>query len=258
MASGSDIRSIMDIDPVPGPEPAQPQARSTALPREAPRPQPKRFKKTSIRSRGRSARWISRESAAATGRADNLQFRRWRPAPTTGTDSTDSPIPDKFARYNVKPEVPVYDNETYEKHLIHQEWTKEETDHLVEIYRECNGKWPVITDHYSFADGPNRSMEDLKSRFYSVSAAILQLNTPITSMTAPEYTLYETLSNFNPKQEASRKQLAEGHLYRKQNEVDEESVLLSELQRIMLSQATIDTEREVCFFSGLNRRKCVY
>ena len=87
-------------------------------------------------------------------------------------------------------------------------------------------------------------MEDLKSRFYSVSATLLSLNTPITSMTAPEYSLFETLSNFNPAQEASRKKLAEGHLYRRQNEVDEESVLLSELQRIMLNQATVDNERE--------------
>ena len=90
-------------------------------------------------------------------------------------------------------------------------------------------------------------MEDLKSRFYTVSATLLQLNTPITSMTAPEYSLYETLSNFNAGQEISRKKLAEGHLQRRQNEVDEESVLLSELQRIMLNQATTDSEREVCY-----------
>jgi DNA methyltransferase 1-associated protein 1 len=89
-------------------------------------------------------------------------------------------------------------------------------------------------------------MEELKSRFYSISATMLQLNTPISSMTAPEYNLYDMLSKFNPAQETSRKKLAEGHLYRRQNEVDEESVLLSELQRIMLNQASVDNEREVC------------
>lgn len=145
--------------------------------------------------------------------------------------------------------MPTYDDETYEKHLSNQEWSKDETDYLVDVYRECNGKWPVISDHYSFPEGAVRSVEEMKSRFYSISATLLQLRTPITSMTAPEYSLFETLSNFNPKQEASRKQLAEGHLFRRQNEVDEESVLLSELQRIMLNQANMETEREVSLYT---------
>ena len=164
---------------------------------------------------------------------------------TAGQTPSELPTHDKFGRYNVQPDVPTYDNETYERHLTHQDWTKEETDYLVEVYRECNAKWPVIMDHYSYADNSNRSMEELKQRLYKISATLLQLNTPITSMTAPEYSLYETLSNFNPAQEVSRKKLAEGHLYRRQNEVDEESVLLSELQRIMLNQASVDNEREV-------------
>lgn len=189
---------------------------------------------------------MSLETEAAAGRSDNLRLRRWRRAPATGANLEDTSSLDKFSRYNVQPEVPTYDDETYEKHLTHQEWTKDETDYLVDVYRECNGKWPVVVDHYSFTEGTTRSMEELKSRFYGISATLLQLRTPITSMTAPEYTLFETLSNFNPKQEASRKQLAEGHLFRRQQEVDEESVLLSELQRIMLNQATTETEREVC------------
>ena len=63
-------------------------------------------------------------------------------------------------------------------------------------------------------------------------------------MAASEYNRYETLTNFNPAQETSRKKLAEGHLYRRANEVDEETVLLGELQRIMLNQATLDSQRE--------------
>jgi hypothetical protein len=88
-------------------------------------------------------------------------------------------------------------------------------------------------------------MEDLKARFYSISAKLLSIATPITSMTAADYARYEILSTFNASQETSRKKLAEGHLYRKTAEVDEETVLLGELQRIMLNQATLDNEREV-------------
>lgn len=186
------------------------------------------------------------DSSAAVNRSDDLRVRRWVRAPAAGSTlpaPTDGPH-SRFARYDVKAEAPEYDDETYEKHLADPEWTKEETDYLVDVYRECNGKWPVVIDHYAYSDPSNRSMEDLKARFYTISAAILQLNTPITSMTAPEYSLYETLKNFNPKQETARKELAEGHLKRRQDEVDEESVLLSELQRIMLNQATVDNERE--------------
>lgn len=177
-------------------------------------------------------------------RADDLQFRRWSRA--SGPGAGDSLKPNSFARFDVELSAPQYDDETYEKHLLHAEWTKAETDYLVDVYRECNGKWPVIADHYSYDGTSERSMEDLKSRFYSISASLLQINTPISSMTASEYSLHQILSNFNPGQELSRKKLAEGHLLRRQNEVDEESVLLSELQRIMLSQANVDSEREVC------------
>lgn len=141
--------------------------------------------------------------------------------------------------------VPEYDADTYSAHLTSTGWTKEETDYLVQVYGDCHGKWPVIADHYEYDGGGTlRTMEELKARFYSLSATLLQLATPITNMTASGYSLYEMLSTFNAEQETSRKKLAEGHLYRRANEVDEETVLLGELQRIMLNQASLDSQRE--------------
>lgn len=164
------------------------------------------------------------------------QDRRWRRVDAT------QPPPD-FSKYNVQVEIPEYDDEIYEEHLRHDDWTKAETDYLVETYRECNGKWPVVWDHYEYED-KTRSMEDLKARFYKVSAQLLQLKTPIQSMGTAEFDLYNTLNTFDPAKEESRKSLAKGHLYRKANEVDEETVLLGELQRIMVNQATLDGQRE--------------
>nr|POE78235.1 swr1-complex protein 4 [Quercus suber] len=209
----------------------------TMIPNGAQGVRPRRMKKSALRVRGRTAHWTSQASGVPT-RSDNLQLRRWQRIASAGEPL----VTDKFSKYNVQVDAPLYDAETYEKHLTHADWTREETDHLIGVYKECNGKWPVVIDRYTF--GQDRTMEDLKARFYSVSATMLSINTPITSMTAPEYNLYETLSNFNPRQETSRKKLAEGHLYRRQNEVDEETVLLGELQRIMLSQANLDSERE--------------
>ncbi|KAM3420562.1 hypothetical protein BST61_g3824 [Cercospora zeina] len=164
------------------------------------------------------------------------QDRRWRRVDAT------HPPPD-FSKYNVQVEIPEYDDEIYEQDLRHDDWTKAETDYLLQTYRECNGKWPVVWDHYEYGD-KTRSMEDLKARFYKVSAQLLQLKTPIQSMGTAEFDLYNTLNTFDPVKEESRKSLAKGHLYRKANEVDEETVLLGELQRIMVNQAALDGQRE--------------
>jgi DNA methyltransferase 1-associated protein 1 len=150
--------------------------------------------------------------------------------------------PPSYEKYDVVVPAPKYDDATYESHLTHADWSKEETDYLMDLYRHCYGKWPVIIDEYFY--GNPRTMEDLKSRFYNVQATLLALQTPITSMTASEYELYQTLKNFDPLKEASRKKLAEGHLKRPRNEVDEETTLLTELQRIMLNQASLDADRE--------------
>ncbi|KAF7185434.1 SWR1-complex protein 4 [Pseudocercospora fuligena] len=190
----------------------------------------------------KAAKWTNDATPASASRQD-LNVNRWRRANPQNSE-TDSG--ERFEKYNVKLEVPEYDDETYEKALqdADADWTREETDYLIDVYRECNAKWPIIADHYDFEGGKERSMEELKKRFYHLSAQLLQLRTPIASMGTSDYQLYETLTNFNPDQEKSRKKLAELHLYRKANEVDEEMVLLSELQRIMLNQATLDSQRE--------------
>ncbi|EME84312.1 uncharacterized protein MYCFIDRAFT_195396 [Pseudocercospora fijiensis CIRAD86] len=192
----------------------------------------------------KAAKWTNDATPASASRQD-INVHRWRRAnanPPNSNGDTDSG--ERFEKYNVKLEVPEYEEETYEKVLQEADWTKEETDYLVDVYRECNAKWPIIADHYDFEGGKERSMEELKKRFYYISAQLLQVRTPIASMGTSDYQLYETLTNFNPDQEKSRKKLAELHLYRKANEVDEEMVLLSELQRIMLNHATLDSQRE--------------
>lgn len=172
------------------------------------------------------------ERTATGGREDLPALQHWQKASTE---------PLSFTRYNVEPEVPKFDEETYNSHLKDENWTYDDTTYLVNLYKECNSKWPVIIDRCSL---PDRSMEDLKARFYKVSAALLQVATPISSMTAPEYRMYEMLNNFYPQQELSRKRLAEGHLHRRKDEVDEEAVLLAELQRIMANQTSLDESRE--------------
>lgn len=200
----------------------------------APKP-PQSHRQSVPAGRRQAARGWTRSEKAA-----KLSERRWRRR-DAGEGAADDT---RFQKYNLQAPVPQFDSSTYEAHLTHPEWTEAETRELLDVYQECNGKWPVIIDHYSLNESNTRTLEDLKSRFYSVSATLLQQATAISSMTAPEYELYETLANFNATQETARRKLAEAHLYRNKNEVDEESVLLAELQRIILNQTTLDSERE--------------
>ncbi|KAH0163463.1 hypothetical protein KCU82_g7452, partial [Aureobasidium melanogenum] len=184
-----------------------------------------------------------------------------RPQTESEADVEKQPEPEpqekdyQYAKYNVQVETPSYDQALYDAQLQDPDWTKEETDYLVETVRDYGQKWPVVVDRYEYQPQPTedgaevpepkpRSMEDLKARYYTVSAKVLANHTPISSMTGPQYNLYSTLTSFNPVQETSRKKLAEGHLYRTQLEVDEENVLLAELQRIMINQQQLENERK--------------
>lgn len=217
--------------------------------------------------------WSSFDNQA---REDGLKLHHWqrkhtpksRPQPEqqaqndSEADAEKQPEPEQpqekdyqFAKYNIQVEIPTYDQNMYDAQLQDSDWTKEETDYLVATVGEYGQKWPVVVDRYEYqpestADGAEpaqpkaRSMEDLKARYYTVSAKVLANHTPISSMTGPQYNLYSTLTSFNPVQETSRKKLAEGHLYRSQLEVDEENVLLAELQRIMINQQQLENERK--------------
>ncbi|GAB7348037.1 hypothetical protein MBLNU459_g6074t1 [Dothideomycetes sp. NU459] len=205
-------------------------------------------------------------------RDDGLLLHHWqrkqpaKPRPTEPTDGDaaleeEKGTPDlekeyQFAKYNVQIEAPSYTDELYTAQLQDSDWTKQETDYLVDLVKEFAQKWPVVVDRYDFTPQPTdeqeetavtqpkqRSMEDLKHRYYTISAKVLAHHTPISSMTGPQYSLYKTLSDFNSAQETSRKKLAEGHLYRSQAEVDEETTLLAELQRIMINQQQLENDR---------------
>jgi DNA methyltransferase 1-associated protein 1 len=159
------------------------------------------------------------------------------------TQQQQQPTAYQYAKYNIQIETPTYDQDLYDAQLHDPDWTKEETDYLVAAVRDFGQKWPVVVDRYEYHPDKPRSMEQLKSRYYTVSAKVLANHTPISSMTAAQYNLYSTLTCFNSVQETSRKKLAEGHLLRTQLEVDEENVLLAELQRIMINQQQLENER---------------
>uniref|UniRef100_A0A452ZPQ5 dAMP1 SANT/Myb-like domain-containing protein n=1 Tax=Aegilops tauschii subsp. strangulata TaxID=200361 RepID=A0A452ZPQ5_AEGTS len=68
-----------------------------------------------------------------------------------------------FAKYNTKVDVLKYTDEEYEKYLTEPTWSREETDQLFELCQRFDLRFIVIADRFPTA----RSVEDLKSRYYS-------------------------------------------------------------------------------------------
>uniref|UniRef100_K3Z6B1 Myb-like domain-containing protein n=1 Tax=Setaria italica TaxID=4555 RepID=K3Z6B1_SETIT len=106
--------------------------------------------------------WLPFTSSA---RSDNLQLYHWvrvvNGVPPTGDY--------QFAKYNKKVDVLKYTDEEYEKYLIDPAWSREETDQLFELCERFDLRFIVIADRFP----TTRSVEDLKSRYYSVSRSLL-------------------------------------------------------------------------------------
>ncbi|EHY55909.1 swr complex subunit [Exophiala dermatitidis] len=215
-------------------------------------------------------------------RTDGLQLRHWkrsipgstaRPASigntaaSTDVEMTDDSKPasvtqelrfeEEFPshKWDVKVQVASYTDEQYQSYFKSDDWTKEETDYLIELCRDYDLRWVVIADRYdpeqipgatgSLPNGeaagnevahqrkyPARSMEALKQRYYTIAAKMLELQIPASNMTQAEFQLWEKMRNFDARTESLRKAMAEKLFERTKDEADEERVLLEELHRI--------------------------
>ena len=166
-------------------------------------------------------------------------------------------------KFNVKVAVATYTDEQYDKNFKTDDWSREETDFLMSLCREFELRWILIADRYAPENIPpppkpeelqstaetdameannaangikkfyaDRSMEELKARYYTVAAKMLETQTPANDMTQAEFQLWEKMRNFDAKTETTRKMLAEKLFERTKEEAEEEKILLEELSRI--------------------------
>jgi DNA methyltransferase 1-associated protein 1 len=214
-------------------------------------------------------------------RADGLVLKHWRRKPTTAPpvqetedaamhegDTTDTYLENctDYAKYDIKVDMPSFTDEEYDQYLRSDDWSREETDYLFEVVRDYSYRWAVIWDRYDykpsqpirepvngdeqalatmpFAPKKDRSLEDLKARFYNISAKLMKQRIPEVQMDADQYSTYEMLTKFDPVMERNRKMLATALINRTMDEVKEEEFLLTELQRINMAANRLDAERE--------------
>ncbi|KAA8649104.1 hypothetical protein EYZ11_000653 [Aspergillus tanneri] len=164
-----------------------------------------------------------------------------------------------FAKYNIKPRVANrYTDEEYNRHLKSDDWSRKETDYLMDLVEEYDLRWMVIADRYDYqphpVDGETnasalvpakqcRTMEQMKARYYFVAASMLALEHPPSEMSEAEFELHEKMMKFDADRERARKDLASLQLNRTADEVREESILLEELKRITANEQEFLAER---------------
>lgn len=299
----SDVRDVLNLnDGHAGPRPSKKQKLSAPRPnlkglaREVQNlggdnpiaivPQVPQFKKRRLANRKPAAHWELRQFRNS-GRDDpDFLLRHWRRAEAKQTEGTDAQGPvqesaqeqseqqeekppkdeiedSTFTKYNVQVSVPQYSEDQYQQSLQNADWSKQETDYLMDLARDLDLRWPLIWDRYEWnppatngnedADGDEskaivpttqtRSMEDLKARYYEVASKMMAAQKPVQYMTQPEFALHELMSHFSPAQEKARKEWAISSLARSPEEAKEEESLLLEIKRILARGEKFNEER---------------
>ncbi|KRW99501.1 hypothetical protein PPERSA_07986 [Pseudocohnilembus persalinus] len=141
------------------------------------------------------------------------------------------PLQDKdklyaYEKFNIKTDIIQYTDEEYENHLkdLDDTWDLKETRYLWDLVERFDQRWVVIFDSYQYREKQQdeRTMEDLKKRFYQVSKKMLEIR---QEKQHPIYS-YE----YNAEQEKLRKAELEKYLIRNKDLNEQEKVLMEELK----------------------------
>lgn len=228
------------------------------------------FKKKRLGSRKPAAKWQLKPFKNTARDDQTLILKHWRrkledPVLSDGEKlniASRSDIEDSiFTKFNVRVKVVNYNENQYNAYLQSPDWTKDETDYLMNLVEEYDLRWPMIWDRYNYLPPSTvdslgtgekanlpitniRSMEDIKERYYKVSAKIMQLSSDKNCLSSYESNQLEAMLKFNKQQEIARKRFAEATFHRTIEEAKEEENLLVELKRILARSEKLGHERQ--------------
>jgi len=147
-----------------------------------------------------------------------------------------------FAKYNVQSDIYTYSQDEYNRLLEDSEWTKEETDYLFDTVREYDLRWFIIHDRYEYPHGPERSLEDLKERYYSVCRKLVR-NRPWPGDEASKSQLLNSFQ-FDKEREVTRKKYLASLASRTPAQIAEEEALFIEVKRLEQTERRFKKDRE--------------
>ncbi|KAF7266772.1 DNA methyltransferase 1 associated protein 1 isoform X3 [Rhynchophorus ferrugineus] len=171
------------------------------------------YKQTKIKlgmRKPRKWKWMPFTNPART---DNATFYHWR-------RPSDEPKEYPFAKFNKKVDVPTYTDVEYQQHLTCDSWTKEETDHLIDLAQRFDLRFIIMADRYDTEKFSKRSVEELKDRYYKIYGILAKLN--------GEKKIYTYDADHEKRRKEQLKKLYE----RKPEQIEEEQFLITELKKI--------------------------
>ncbi|KAJ1530661.1 hypothetical protein ONE63_005532 [Megalurothrips usitatus] len=150
-------------------------------------------------------------------RTDGAVFHHWRRVADEGKEYP-------FAKFNKKVPVPTYTDDEYNQHLQAQGWTREETNHLIDLAKRFDLRFLVMRDRWDKEKFSERSVEDLKERYYSVRTILGKVKGTSSADVKPY--------GFDADHERRRKEQLKRLYERTQKEIEEEQTLVTEYRRI--------------------------
>ncbi|KAL4247057.1 SWR1-complex protein 4 [Abortiporus biennis] len=184
---------------------------------------------------GRRVKWEWRPFKNA-GRTDGLQLSHWVKA---GGDPNAEYL---YAKYNIQNTVQQYSQDEYTRLLDDKNWTKEETDYLFQIVQEYDGRFYVIADRYEYPDGPGRSLEEIKDRYFSICRKLVR-NRPWAGDEASKASLISSLS-YDKERDIARKKYLASLETRTPEQIAEEEALYIELKRLEQNERRFKKDRD--------------
>ena len=185
-----------------------------------------------IPSTGEAQRWVNapiRSSArrAATGLShDDVDLLHWVKAKGEADY--------RFSRFHRHIKLRQYTGEQYDAHLIDPDWTRQETDALMALCAQLDLRFVVVADRYndgaaSAHGGRERSVEELKGRYYGVQCKLLQLQ----NASDPELRKHPLFtSSYDEEYERKRKEQLALLYKRRVRDVEEMGQAVLELRKV--------------------------
>ncbi|XP_046578141.1 DNA methyltransferase 1-associated protein 1-like isoform X3 [Haliotis rubra] len=167
-------------------------------------------------SRVRPWKWMPFTNPA---RKDGAIFYHYRRVADEGRDYP-------FARFNKSVDVPTYSDLEYQQHLHDDNWPRQETDHLFDLCKRFDLRFIIIHDRWDREKYRDRSVEDLKERYYNVCNTLSKVRAPQGS--EPK------IKAFDAEHERKRKLQLIKLFDRTPEQVEEEDYLIAELKKIEL------------------------
>lgn len=189
------------------------------------------------------ARLDTPAESASDGARSGLVLHHWRPLDPNApqNEEEEAPLDAVWAPYNTASQVFHYTTDEYTQYLADDDWTREETDYLIEMCDTYDLRFIVIADRYEWP-GRTRTIEDLKARYYTICRRLLRERISNEDIETRQAQL-QTYA-YDRQLETERKRAVQTLFSRTPEQLAEEEALYVESRRFEQNEAKFAKERD--------------